>query len=137
MAGGEQVACKTFISISQVALQLPLRSTHRSSLCCADQRQNACDSLSNTSAQKQVVCNMQLTACIWHKWRTSLACRGVDKMILVYADANDAAQFAELKTQGDLTRRAWERDVQVTAVLCTLNIVFSNSTCWQAKRMTL
>ncbi|KAL0054918.1 hypothetical protein WJX82_004384 [Trebouxia sp. C0006] len=29
------------------------------------------------------------------------------------ADANDAAQFAELKTQGDLTRRAWERDVQV------------------------
>jgi phosphomethylpyrimidine synthase len=29
------------------------------------------------------------------------------------ADANDAAQFAELKTQGDLTRRAWARDVQV------------------------
>ncbi len=29
------------------------------------------------------------------------------------ADANDAAQFAELKTQGELTRRAWERDVQV------------------------
>ena len=28
------------------------------------------------------------------------------------SDANDAAQFAELKTQGDLTRRAWERDVQ-------------------------
>jgi hypothetical protein len=29
------------------------------------------------------------------------------------ADANDAAQFAELKTQGELTRRAWEKDVQV------------------------
>jgi phosphomethylpyrimidine synthase len=29
------------------------------------------------------------------------------------ADANDEAQFAELKTQGDLTKRAWERGVQV------------------------
>ena len=29
------------------------------------------------------------------------------------ADANDEAQFAELKTQGDLTRRAWSHDVQV------------------------
>ena len=29
------------------------------------------------------------------------------------ADANDEAQFAELKVQGDLTLRAWERDVQV------------------------
>ena len=29
------------------------------------------------------------------------------------ADANDAAQFAELKTIGELTRRAWEHDVQV------------------------
>ena len=29
------------------------------------------------------------------------------------ADANDEAQFAELKTQGDLTRRAWQQDVQV------------------------
>ncbi len=29
------------------------------------------------------------------------------------ADANDEAQFAELKVQGDLTRRAWERGVQV------------------------
>jgi phosphomethylpyrimidine synthase len=29
------------------------------------------------------------------------------------ADANDEAQFAELRTQGDLTRRAWERGVQV------------------------
>ncbi|MDR0353019.1 MAG: phosphomethylpyrimidine synthase ThiC [Opitutaceae bacterium] len=29
------------------------------------------------------------------------------------ADANDDAQFAELKTQGDLTRRAWAKGVQV------------------------
>lgn len=29
------------------------------------------------------------------------------------ADANDVAQFAELKTQGELTRRAWEFGVQV------------------------
>ncbi len=29
------------------------------------------------------------------------------------ADANDAAQFAELATQGELTRIAWEHDVQV------------------------
>lgn len=29
------------------------------------------------------------------------------------ADANDAAQFAELDTLGELTRRAWEYDVQV------------------------
>jgi phosphomethylpyrimidine synthase len=29
------------------------------------------------------------------------------------ADASDAAQFAELKTLGELTRKAWEREVQV------------------------
>ena len=29
------------------------------------------------------------------------------------ADANDEAQFAELKTQGELTRRAWQHGVQV------------------------
>jgi phosphomethylpyrimidine synthase len=29
------------------------------------------------------------------------------------ADANDAAQFAELKTLGELTHRAWDRDCQV------------------------
>jgi phosphomethylpyrimidine synthase len=29
------------------------------------------------------------------------------------ADASDAAQFAELKTLGELTRKAWEYDVQV------------------------
>jgi len=28
-------------------------------------------------------------------------------------DANDESQFAELKTQGELTRRAWAKDVQV------------------------
>ncbi|MCO5582217.1 hypothetical protein L7F22_036109 [Adiantum nelumboides] len=28
-------------------------------------------------------------------------------------DANDLAQFSELATQGELTRRAWEKDVQV------------------------
>ncbi|XP_024034614.1 phosphomethylpyrimidine synthase, chloroplastic isoform X3 [Citrus clementina] len=28
-------------------------------------------------------------------------------------DANDTAQFAELLTQGELTRRAWDKDVQV------------------------
>ncbi|CAN1282412.1 Phosphomethylpyrimidine synthase, chloroplastic [Linum perenne] len=28
-------------------------------------------------------------------------------------DANDTAQFAELLTQGELTRRAWQKDVQV------------------------
>lgn len=32
-------------------------------------------------------------------------------------DANDEAQFAELKVQGDLTRRAWAKDVQVRAIL--------------------
>ncbi len=29
------------------------------------------------------------------------------------SDANDAAQFAELKTLGELTKKAWEHDVQV------------------------
>ncbi|MFQ5679759.1 MAG: phosphomethylpyrimidine synthase ThiC [Gemmatimonadota bacterium] len=29
------------------------------------------------------------------------------------ADANDAAQFAELRTQGELVERAWEQEVQV------------------------
>ena len=34
-------------------------------------------------------------------------------------DANDLAQFSELAVQGELTRRAWEKDVQVrTAFLC-------------------
>ncbi len=28
-------------------------------------------------------------------------------------DANDESQFAELWTQGELTKRAWEKDVQV------------------------
>jgi phosphomethylpyrimidine synthase len=29
------------------------------------------------------------------------------------ADANDQAQFAELQVQGELTRRAWAKGVQV------------------------
>src|SRR5690606_41400807 len=29
------------------------------------------------------------------------------------ADANDAAQFGELEVQGELTKRAWEKGVQV------------------------
>ena len=29
------------------------------------------------------------------------------------ADASDEAQFAELKTLGELTKKAWEYDVQV------------------------
>jgi len=29
------------------------------------------------------------------------------------ADASDEAQFAELKVLGELTRKAWEHDVQV------------------------
>jgi len=29
------------------------------------------------------------------------------------ADANDEAQFAELKVQGELTERAWKHGVQV------------------------
>jgi phosphomethylpyrimidine synthase len=28
-------------------------------------------------------------------------------------DANDESQFAELRTQGELTKRAWEKDVQI------------------------
>jgi len=35
-----------------------------------------------------------------------------------WTDANDAAQFAELKVQGELTKRAWERGVQVGARVC-------------------
>ena len=52
------------------------------------------------------------------------------------ADANDAAQFAELKTQGELTKRAWAKNVQVRSfcfvfVLCTaptLTFFLSSST---------
>ena len=31
-----------------------------------------------------------------------------------HADANDEAQFSELWTQAELTKRAWDRDVQVS-----------------------
>lgn len=40
---------------------------------------------------------------------------------MLLADANDAAQFAELKTQGELTRRAWAKDVQVSTPLTSNN----------------
>lgn len=50
------------------------------------------------------------------------------------ADANDEAQFAELYTQGELTRRAWEKDVQarlnmslchaVPSTVSTLHAIF-------------
>ena len=36
------------------------------------------------------------------------------------ADANDAAQFAELATQGELTKRAWARDVQARRASCVV-----------------
>lgn len=39
-------------------------------------------------------------------------------------DANDAAQFAELKTQGDLTLRAWEKNVQVRAFSGVNHLIF-------------
>jgi len=45
-------------------------------------------------------------------WALCLGMR-LRAVLLLHPDANDAAQFAELKTQGELTRRAWERDVQV------------------------
>ncbi len=34
-------------------------------------------------------------------------------LVCVAADSNDAAQFAELRTQGELTKRAWAKGVQV------------------------
>lgn len=37
----------------------------------------------------------------------------VSSFFIHHRDANDEAQFAELKTQGELTRRAWEKNVQV------------------------
>ena len=39
------------------------------------------------------------------------------------ADSNDEAQFAELKTQGELTRRAWEKDVQVCCWSCLVGSI--------------
>jgi phosphomethylpyrimidine synthase len=54
------------------------------------------------------------------------------------ADANDAAQFAELKTQGELTKRAWERNVQVyfcrecIAMLAFVSHENSCYRCWLA-----
>ena len=48
------------------------------------------------------------------------------------ADANDAAQFAELKTQGDLTRRAWAKDVQVSVL--SHSAALSSPGCWWSVR---
>jgi phosphomethylpyrimidine synthase len=46
--------------------------------------------------------------------RTTCRSRSVDGLRPgSIADANDEAQFAELKTQGELTKIAWEYDVQV------------------------
>ena len=46
---------------------------------------------------------------------------------MVHADANDAAQFAELFTQGELTRRAWARNVQVGQVFHSQQYKLSTS----------
>lgn len=40
------------------------------------------------------------------------------------ADANDAAQFAELKTQGELTKRAWAKNVQVSFEKIYIFLIF-------------
>lgn len=61
------------------------------------------------------------------------------------ADANDAAQFAELKTQGDLTRRAWERNVQVAAPELDVQLLkvigspnaSASRCCWRLAHSTL
>ncbi len=42
-----------------------------------------------------------------------MGCKVFNTRVFLNADANDAAQFAELKTQGELTRRAWAKHVQV------------------------
>ena len=47
----------------------------------------------------------------WHQANKRLGGDGLRPGSI--ADANDEPQFAELKTQGELTRIAWEYDVQV------------------------
>ena len=45
-------------------------------------------------------------------------------------DANDFAQFAELKVQGELTKRAWAKDVQVRLLrLGFLKLLFVAPPC--------
>jgi phosphomethylpyrimidine synthase len=48
------------------------------------------------------------------------------------ADANDAAQFAELETLGELTKIAWEHDVQV---MIEGPIAISSRTTWRSSRV--
>jgi thiamine biosynthesis protein ThiC len=49
--------------------------------------------------------------------------------LAAFADANDEAQFAELFTQGELTRRAWEKDVQVGVTLVQANWLLHDIDC--------
>lgn len=42
-------------------------------------------------------------------------------------DANDFAQFAELKVQGELTSRAWAKDVQVEFVVFSYFFICNSS----------
>jgi phosphomethylpyrimidine synthase len=51
------------------------------------------------------------------------------------ADASDAAQFAELKTLGELTKKAWEYDVQVMIEGSGAHSAWTRSRCrWRRKR---
>lgn len=56
-------------------------------------------------------------------------------------DANDFAQFAELKVQGELTSRAWAKDVQVSGSLILPSLTesvamkFGGSTCRAMKML--
>lgn len=55
-------------------------------------------------------------------------------------DANDFAQFAELKVQGELTSRAWAKDVQVildrSRVSC-VDSVLCDRRCYGTERLQL
>ena len=61
------------------------------------------------------------------------------------ADANDDAQFSELKTLGELTKKAWNHDVQVIIEgpghipihLIQENIIMEESLCYEAPFYTL
>lgn len=44
-------------------------------------------------------------------------------------DANDAAQFAELKCQGELTKRAWEKNVQARHSFSCPPCLLAGATC--------
>ena len=50
------------------------------------------------------------------------------------ADASDAAQFAELKVLGELTKKAWEHDVQVMIEGSGAHSGWTRSSCrWKRK----